>query len=59
MIGLMKSELKHFCADEEKMYDFCMLSKDEFLESYSYLTEYEYDKTAKKVMDIMQAIFSD
>ena len=38
-----------FINDEEKMRDFKELSKEEFLESYSYLTEEEYDLTAKDV----------
>lgn len=35
----------HFLNDEEKMKDFLILSKEEFLKSYSYLTEEEYDLT--------------
>ena len=38
-----------FTDDIEKMHDFCLLSKEEFLESYSYLTEIEYDLTKQKV----------
>lgn len=38
-----------FVSDEEKMVDFGVLSKDEFLASYSYLTEDEYDATARVV----------
>ena len=38
-----------FTSDEEKMKDFYLLSKDEFLQSYSYLTEEEYLLTLKKV----------
>ena len=34
-----------FLTDEEKMRDFKALTKDEFLVSYSYLTEEEYDNT--------------
>ena len=33
-----------FIDDEEKMYDFVRLTKEEFLSSYSYLTEDEYIK---------------
>ncbi len=33
--------------DEEKMNDFWELTKEEFLDSYSYLTEEEYDATVK------------
>lgn len=38
-----------FINDEEKMRDFKELTKEEFLESYSYLTEEEYDITAKEI----------
>lgn len=34
-----------FVDDEEKMRDFFKLSREEFLKSYSYLTEEEYDAT--------------
>lgn len=37
----------HFANDEEKMVDFKILSKEEFLSSYSYLTEEEYDLTVE------------
>ena len=40
-----------FTDDKEKMKDFLFLSKERFLESYSYLTEQEYDLTLKKVSD--------
>ena len=36
----------------EKMKDFFYLSKERFLESYSYLTEEEYNLTLKKVNDL-------
>lgn len=36
----------NFISDYEKMRDFIALSKGEFLQSYSYLTEEEYDATA-------------
>lgn len=35
----------NFYDDEEKMFDFLILTKEEFLKSYSYLTEEEYDNT--------------
>lgn len=38
-----------FIDDGEKMRDFFHLSKEEFLESYSYLTEEEYDETERYV----------
>ena len=42
-----------FCDDAEKMSDFKKLSKEEFLKSYSYLTEQEYDNT--KMVDDLKA----
>lgn len=39
----------NFLDDKEKMRDFYELTKEEFLSSYSYLTEEEYDNTAKLV----------
>lgn len=41
-----------FVTDDEKMYDFCMLDKESFLKSYSYLTELEYNLTMEKVMKL-------
>lgn len=40
---------ENFVDDEEKMRDFYELTKEEFLAFYSYLTEEEYDNTAKLV----------
>jgi len=45
---------KMFITDQEKMYDFKKLSRTEFLESYSYLTEEEYDETARYVDWLMK-----
>lgn len=46
----MNNEFKNtdFLNDEEKMRDFICLTKEEFLASYSYLTEDEYDNTYKR-----------
>lgn len=41
-------EYTDFCDDEEKMKDFHILSKDEFLETYSYIVEEEYNATRIK-----------
>lgn len=41
----MLRDKPHFLYDEEKMSDFFYLSKKQFLASYSYLTEEEYDAT--------------
>lgn len=43
-----------FYDDKEKMRDFHILSKEEFLASYSYLTEEEYDATVSKVNETSQ-----
>ena len=40
-----------FSNDKEKMIDFLELTKDEFLQSYSYLTEKEYEETKKDVLN--------
>jgi hypothetical protein len=42
-------EILSFAADPEKMADFENLTKVEFLKSYSYLTEEEYDATKTEV----------
>ena len=41
-------EYTDFCDDEEKMKDFDELSKDEFLDSYTYIVEEEYNLTRNK-----------
>ena len=47
----MNTDIKNanFLDDIEKMQDFRILTKKQFLQSYSYLTEQEYDNTAKAV----------
>ena len=45
----MEHKYKSFTDDKEKMRDFYILSKVEFLKSYSYLTEREYDNTDRRV----------
>ena len=48
--GEMKTNIKdNFSDDAEKMADFEILTKKEFLTSYSYLTEEEYDNTKREV----------
>jgi len=44
-------KLGNFADDEEKMRDFRELTKEQFLESYSYLTEEEYDNTMRIEME--------
>lgn len=46
-----------FADDSEKMFDFLTLSKDEFLQTYSYLTEQEYYTTATQVMSVLKNYF--
>ena len=47
----VKDLYKDFTDDKEKMRDFKLLTKEEFLKSYSYLTEKEYDLTKIKEMN--------
>tara|TARA_R110001592_G_scaffold250237_1_gene512867 strand:- start:375 stop:527 length:153 start_codon:yes stop_codon:yes gene_type:complete len=49
MTEVIETKYKSFTDDKEKMRDFYILSKIEFLKSYSYLTELEYDLTVKEV----------
>ena len=42
-------QYKDFCDDEEKMADFFLLSKSEFLTQYSYITEEEWSATYKEM----------
>ena len=41
-----------FVGDEEKMLDFIELSKEEFLASYSYLTDWEYEATKRRMLGL-------
>lgn len=50
--------MQNFLSDEEKMKDFKKLSKNEFLDSYSYLTEEEYDNTKKLYNSLLDKIKS-
>ena len=45
--------MNDFCDDVEKMNDFHVLTKEDFLDSYSYLTEIEYNLTRMKVNNSM------
>ena len=45
-----------FIDDREKMKDFIKLKKNEFLESYSYLNEDEYDLTAQELEKFFEKI---
>ena len=45
-------EYTNFIDDKEKMIDFFNISKDEFLQSYSYLNEKEYDLTLNKIVEM-------
>lgn len=42
------TKYKDFTDDKEKMKDFKLLTKTEFLSSYSYLAEEEYNLTKQK-----------
>ena len=41
-----------FLDDKEKMADFKVQTKEDFLRSYSYLTEQEYDNTNAILIDV-------
>lgn len=52
----MKEKInKSFIKDVEKMNDFYILTKTEFLNSYSYITEEEYNNTR----ELEELLFSD
>ena len=40
-----------FIDDQEKMIDFFLISRDEFLRFYPYLTKEDYDATVRDVID--------
>lgn len=52
----IKNTLQTFIDDKEKMKDFKNLSKNEFLKSYSYLNEIEYDNTKKLYNSLLDKI---
>ena len=55
LVDMLKSgvfeeiSFNNFIDDKEKMFDFIMLTKEEFLSSYSYLTKEEYENTLQFV----------
>lgn len=50
--------MQNFIDDKEKMNDFKNLSKNEFLKSYSYLTEEEYDNTREIYNSLLDKVKS-
>lgn len=50
--------MQNFIDDKEKMKDFKILSKNEFLKSYSYLTDDEYDNTRKIYNSLLDKVKS-
>ena len=53
MTSLIDKRLyKDFTDDKEKMVDFMILSKEDFLNSYSYLSEEEWVLTYNKIVKI-------
>lgn len=44
-----KNRIEDFTDDADKMLDFFLLSKEQFLETYSYITEEDWDKTLERV----------
>ena len=55
LVDMLKSgvfeeiSFNNFIDDKEKMFDFIMLTKEEFLASYSYLTKEDYENTLQFV----------
>ena len=48
-----------FIDDGEKLVDLFFLSKDEFLKSYSYLKEEDYDTTIKKIKEKIDKLLEE
>lgn len=44
----------NFIDDIEKINDLLILSKNDFLSSYSYISELEYNNTIKEIQEILQ-----
>ena len=51
--------MNDFYFDTEKMRDFHYLTKEEFLDSYSYLTETEYNLTRAKYVSEAEKMYID
>lgn len=56
---IVKPKYTSFIDDKEKMYDFFLLSKEDFLNSYSYLTEEEYELTKQEVAQKLLNVISE
>lgn len=46
---------QNFLDDNEKMVDFIQLSREDFLKSYSYLSEADYEQTAEAMENLIEA----
>lgn len=49
----------NFIGDKEKMHDFTRLTKEEFMNTYSYLTDVEYDNTEciyQEMLDVLEEV---
>ena len=49
----------NFVDDKEKINDLLWLTREQFLKSYSYITEAEYNNTYKPLLEIKQRTFSE
>lgn len=47
--------MNSFIDDISKIKDLLILSKDEFLQSYNYISELEYNKTIKEILELLQS----
>lgn len=52
----MQTEITSFLSDIDKMYDMLIITKGEFLDSYSYTTEAEYDLTFSLIMPVSEEL---
>ena len=50
------TEFTSFLSDIDKMYDLLTITKEEFLDSYSYMTEIEYDLTIEQIMPVSKEL---
>ena len=50
----LKSHFGNFIDDEEKMRDFMYCDKEDFLNSYSYISSHEWRKTYDKIIQLIK-----
>ena len=53
----LKSDVGNFIDDEEKIRDFLYCDKEDFLDSYSYVSDYEWKETYNKIRQLIKNDF--